>query len=47
MLKQYRSFSWNDITENDFVEIKNAISSAPVLEKLDFEKRFYYLYKCH
>jgi hypothetical protein len=40
MLKQDRSFSWNDDTEKDFVEIKNAISSAPVLAKPDFEKDF-------
>jgi hypothetical protein len=40
LLKQDRSFSWTDDAENDFVGIKKAISSAPVLAKPDFEKEF-------
>jgi hypothetical protein len=40
MLKQDRSFSWNDDTEKYFVEVKKAISSAPVLAKPNFEKYF-------
>jgi hypothetical protein len=40
MLKQYQSFSWNDDTEKYFVEVKKAISSAPVLAKPNFEKDF-------
>jgi hypothetical protein len=40
MLKQYRSFSWNDDTKKYFVEIKKAISSALVLVKPNFEKYF-------
>jgi hypothetical protein len=38
MLKQDRVFSWNAITEKDFVEIENAISYVPILEKPDFAK---------
>jgi hypothetical protein len=41
MLKEDRSFSWNDTTENNFVEIENAISSALVLANPDFEKDLY------
>jgi hypothetical protein len=37
MLKQDRSFSWNDDTKKYFVEVKKAISSAPVLAKPNFE----------
>jgi hypothetical protein len=40
MLKKDRSFSWNDDTEKYFVEVKKAISSAPVLAKPNFEKYF-------
>jgi hypothetical protein len=40
LLKQDRSFSCMDDIENDFVGIKKAISFAPVLAKLDFEKEF-------
>jgi hypothetical protein len=40
ILKQYRSFSWTNDVENDFVGIKKEISFAPVLAKLDFEKEF-------
>jgi hypothetical protein len=40
LLKQDRSFSWTNDVENDFVGIKKAISSAPVLAKSDFEKEF-------
>jgi hypothetical protein len=40
MLKQDRAFSWNAITEKDFVEIENAISYVPILEKPDFAKVF-------
>jgi hypothetical protein len=40
LLKKDRSFSWTDDVENDFVKIKKAISSAPVLVKLNFEKDF-------
>jgi hypothetical protein len=40
MLKKDRSFSWNDDTENDFVDIKNAISSAPVLAKPNLKQDF-------
>ena len=38
LLKQYYSFYWTDDVENDFVGIKKAISSTPVLAKPDFEK---------
>jgi hypothetical protein len=37
-LKQDCSFSLTDDTKNDFVRIKNSISSASILAKLDFEK---------
>jgi hypothetical protein len=40
LLKQDHSFSWTDDVENSFLRIKKAISSAPVLAKLDFEKYF-------
>jgi hypothetical protein len=40
LIKQDHSFSWTDDVENDFVGIKKAISSAPVLAKPDFEKEF-------
>jgi hypothetical protein len=40
MLKKDRSFSWNDDTEKDFIEIKKAISSTPILAKPNFEKDF-------
>jgi hypothetical protein len=40
LLKQDRSFSWTDGVENDFLRIKKAISSTPVLAKTDFEKDF-------
>jgi hypothetical protein len=40
LLKQDRSFSWTEDVENAFVRIKKAISSTPVLAKLDFEKDF-------
>jgi hypothetical protein len=40
LLKGDHSFSWTDDFENDFVGIKKAISSTPVLAKLDFEKEF-------
>jgi hypothetical protein len=40
ILKQYRSFSWNDDTEKYFVEVNKSISFAPVLEKPNFEKDF-------
>jgi hypothetical protein len=40
VLKQDRSFSWTDDVENDFEGIKKAISSAPVLVKPYFEKKF-------
>jgi hypothetical protein len=40
LLKQYCSFSWNEDVENSFVRIKKAISSTPVLAKLDFKKYF-------
>jgi hypothetical protein len=40
ILKKDRSFSWIDDIENSFVRIKKAISSTPVLAKLDFEKEF-------
>jgi hypothetical protein len=33
-------FFWNDDTEKDFVETKNAISFSPVLVKPNFEKYF-------
>jgi hypothetical protein len=40
MLKKDRSFSWNDTTKKDFVEIKNAISNkwndTSILAMLDF-----------
>jgi hypothetical protein len=38
MLKQNQVFSYNDTTEKDFVEIKNAISYASVLAKPIFAK---------
>jgi hypothetical protein len=38
LLKKDRSFSWTDDVENYFVGIKKAISSTPVLAKLDCEK---------
>ena len=38
LIKKYRSFSWIDDVENDFVGIKKVISSASVLAKPDFEK---------
>ena len=40
LLKQYHSFSWTDEVENAFVRVNKEISSAPVLEKLYFEKKF-------
>jgi hypothetical protein len=40
LLKKDCSFSWTDDVENDFVRIKKAISSAPVLAKPYFEKEF-------
>jgi hypothetical protein len=40
LLKQDRSFSWTNDVENAFLGIKKEISSASVLEKLDFEKDF-------
>jgi hypothetical protein len=40
ILKHDHSFSWTDDVENAFLRIKKAISSAPVMEKLDFEKDF-------
>jgi hypothetical protein len=40
LLKKDRSFSWKDDVKNDFVGIKKAISSTPVLAKPDFEKEF-------
>jgi hypothetical protein len=40
LLKQYHSFSWTYEVKNAFLRIKKAISSAPVLGKLDFEKDF-------
>jgi hypothetical protein len=40
LLKQDHSFSWIDDVENYFEGIKKAISSAPVLAKLDFENEF-------
>jgi hypothetical protein len=40
MLKKDRSFSRNDTTEKDSVEIKNAISFAPMSANLAFEKDF-------
>jgi hypothetical protein len=39
-LKKDRSFSWIDDVKNAFVRIKKEISSAPILEKPDFEKDF-------
>jgi hypothetical protein len=43
LLRQDQAFSWNDTTEKDFVDIKNAISSAPVLAKPDFSKILSYI----
>jgi hypothetical protein len=40
MLKQDHSFSWNDDTKKDFIEIKRAIGSSLVLAKSNFEKYF-------
>jgi hypothetical protein len=40
ILKQDQYFSWTYDVEKDFINIKRAISSAPVLAKLDFEKDF-------
>jgi hypothetical protein len=40
LLKQDRTFSWTDEVEKDFIGIKKAISSAPVLAKPDFNKDF-------
>jgi hypothetical protein len=40
IIKLYRSFSWTEDVENDFIRIKKAISSALVLAKPDFEKDF-------
>jgi hypothetical protein len=40
MIKQDHPFSWTDDVKNDFEGIKKVISSAPVLETLDFEKEF-------
>jgi hypothetical protein len=39
-LKKDHPFSWTNDVENAFEGIKKAISSAPVLVKLDFEKEF-------
>jgi hypothetical protein len=36
LLKKDRSFSWIDDVKDDFVGIKKAISSVPVLAKTDF-----------
>jgi hypothetical protein len=38
MLKQDWSFSWNDDTKKDFIEIKRAISSAPILQNQVLKK---------
>jgi hypothetical protein len=40
LLKQDHSFSWTHEVENSFLRIKKEISSAPFLEKPDFEKDF-------
>jgi hypothetical protein len=40
LLKKDRSFSWKNDVEYDFVGIKKAISSAPVLAKPEFEREF-------
>jgi hypothetical protein len=40
ILKQDQYFSWTDDVKKDFIKIKRAISSTPVLAKLDFEKDF-------
>jgi hypothetical protein len=40
LLKQDRTFSWTDELETNFIRIKKAISSAPVLAKADFNKDF-------
>jgi hypothetical protein len=36
LLIRYRSFSWTDDIENDFIRIKKEISSTPFLAKSDF-----------
>jgi hypothetical protein len=38
ILQQDLSFSWTNDVKNDFVGIKKATSSAPVLAKPNFEK---------
>jgi len=40
LLKKDRLFSWTKDVENDFVRIKKAINSTPVLAKPEFEKDF-------
>jgi len=40
MLKQDQYFSWMEYVKRDFLEIKKAIKSAPILEKTDFNKEF-------
>jgi hypothetical protein len=40
LLKHDRSFSWTNDAGNDFLRIKKAIGSTPVLAKPNFEKDF-------
>jgi hypothetical protein len=40
ILKKYRSFSWTNDVEKDFVGIKKEIIYAPVLVKTYFEKEY-------
>jgi len=40
ILKKDHPSSWIDDVEKDFIIVKKAISSAPVLAKLNFEKDF-------
>jgi hypothetical protein len=42
ILKKDPYFSWKDDVGNSFLKINKVISSAPVLEKLNFEKDFIY-----